>query len=113
MTVFKSYLLTFQYALRHSLTMKAFTELLQLISVHTPKGTAMPSSVLNLKKYFVDAYPSASAVQHAYCSSCHRPLASIESSCDGDGCGGGSPAVFITVPVVGKMEGRQVGKNGR
>lgn len=33
-SVFQSQLLVFQYALRHGLTTKAFTELLQLLSVH-------------------------------------------------------------------------------
>ena len=33
----QSYLLIFQYAVRHGLTTKAFTELLQLLSVHLPQ----------------------------------------------------------------------------
>ena len=105
----QSYLLTFQYALRHSLTAKGFTELLQLISVHSPKGAAIPTSVHNLKKYFVETFPSASPVQHAYCSSCQRPLPSIESSCDGDGCTGGCPAVFITIPIAAQIKAKMEG----
>lgn len=35
---FQSLLLVFQYAIRHSLIKKAFTELLQLLSVHLPPG---------------------------------------------------------------------------
>ena len=38
-------LLIFQYAMWHSLSKKAFTELLQLLSVHLPKDAQIPKSV--------------------------------------------------------------------
>ena len=42
LSVFQSNLLVFQHAIRHSLTGREFTELLQLLSVHLPKGTGIP-----------------------------------------------------------------------
>ena len=45
LTSLQSSLLVFQYAIRHSLTTKAFTELLQLVSVHVLPGAAVPKSV--------------------------------------------------------------------
>ena len=112
LTVFQSHLLIFQYAVRHSLSVKAFTELLKLLSVHAPQGATIPKSVHNIKRYFLHAFPDASPVQHAYCSLCQRSLPSVDSRCEGRGCQGGDSAVYITIPVgpqiKRKMEGRQV-----
>lgn len=52
LTSFQSHLLLFQYGLRHSLTTKAFTELLQLLTVHLPRGAKVPKSVHHLKRFF-------------------------------------------------------------
>lgn len=37
LSVFDSYLLLYQYAIRHSITQKAFSELITLVSAHLPK----------------------------------------------------------------------------
>ena len=103
LTVFQSYLLIFQYTVRHSLSTKAFTELLQLLSVHAPRGAAISKSVHNMKRYFLQVFPEANTVQHAYCSSCQRSLPSVASSCGGSACQGGHPAMYITVH---KLRGR-------
>lgn len=96
----QSRLLVFQYAIRHSLTTKAFTELLQLLSVHVPRGAAIPKSVHRLKNYFVESFPEAKANRHFYCSCCQRPIPSTGApSCSGNGCSGGRPVVFITIPL--------------
>ena len=99
LTVFQSYLLVFQYAVRHSLTTKAFTELLMLLSVHAPQGAHVPKSVHKLKSFFVQAFPEAKCIPHPYCSYCQRPLASLDTKCTGNGCGGGPPLEFITIPL--------------
>lgn len=110
LSTFQSHLLVFQFAIRHSLTGKSLTELLQLLTVHLPQGAAIPKSVHQLKRFFVDNFPEAQAVQHVYCSCCQRSLASMEARCLGNGCSGGTPSVFITVPVGPQlkrmMEGR-------
>ena len=85
----QSRLLVFQYSLQHSLTKKAFTELLQLLPVHLPTKAAIPSSVYGLKQEFIEAFPEAVAEQHHYCSS---------QNCQG-GSSGGAAAVFITIPL--------------
>ena len=99
LSTFQSHLLVFQYAIRHSLTKKAFTELLQLLSVHLPPGAGIPKSVHSLKQVFVEAFPEAKAEQHLYCSCCQRLIPLGATSCVGDGCNHGSPAVFITLPI--------------
>lgn len=96
----QSRLLIFQYAIRHSLTTKAFTELLQLLSVHVPQGASVPKSVHRLKTLFLEAFPEAKANQHFYCSCCQRPIPSTgDQRCSGNGGGGGRPVVFITIPL--------------
>jgi hypothetical protein len=99
LSTFQCYLLVFQYAIQHSLTTKAFTELLQLIAVHLPKGAATPRSVHNLKRFFVESYPELQPIRHHYCSCCQRPLPSESSICSGRGCSGGNLATFITIPA--------------
>ena len=96
---FQSHLLVFQYALCHSLTKRAFTELLQLLSVHLPPGARVPKSVHYLKQVLVEAFPEARAEQHAYCSCCQRLIPSGAHSCEGGVCSGGRLAVFITLPI--------------
>ena len=54
LTSLQSSLLLFKYAIRHSLTTKAFTELLQLLSVHVPEGAAVyTNSSRGLFKHFL------------------------------------------------------------
>ena len=89
LSILQSNLLVFQFAIRHSLTGKAFTELLQLLSVHLPKGAAVPKSVHTFKRFFVDAFPQSQAIQHVYCSCCQRPLTGKSERCLGNGCSGG------------------------
>ena len=91
LTVFQSYLLVFQYAVRHSLTTKAFTELLMLLSVHAPQGAHVPKSVHKLKSFFVQAFPEAK--MHS------TPILLLLPKCTGNGCGGGPPLDFITIPL--------------
>ena len=99
LSTYQSNLVLFQFAIRHSLTTKAFTELLQLLCVYLPRGAAIPRSVHSLKRYFIDSFPESQARKYYYCSCCQRPLESASARCFGTGCTGGTAAVFITVPV--------------
>lgn len=97
-----SHLLVLHYALRHSLTKKAFTELL---FVHLPRGATIAKSVYSLKRFFVECFPESQALQHYYCECCQRSLPSSGSTCAGDGCGHeGCPAVYITVPIAPQIK---------
>ena len=70
LTAYHSNLLLLQYAIRHSLTNKTFTELLQLMSVHLPPGSKVSKSVHHLKNFFLEAYPEAEeAVKHVFVDS--------------------------------------------
>ena len=95
-TVITSYLLILQFALWHSLSAKAFSELLQLIAVHLPNGANLPHSVHNLK-FFSKLFPDVQATVHGYCSVCHKLLPSALSVCED--CSTGQINRFITVPL--------------
>ena len=92
-----SYLLILQFALRHSLSAKAFSELLQLIAVHLPDGANLPRSVHNLKKFFSKLFPDLQATVHGYCSVCHKLLPSALSV--REDCSTGQINRFITVSL--------------
>ena len=49
--LFESHLLCFQFAIRHSLTAKVFSELLQLLLVHLPSSSMAPKSIHRLKSF--------------------------------------------------------------
>ena len=110
-TIFESYLLALQYATRHSLTKKAFEELLQLISIYIPASAQAPRSCHKLKRFFCGLFPGTSPIVHYYCSFCHSRLLEQESNCSTNGCPGNDKGQFISVPLGPQikriMEGRQ------
>ena len=71
LTISQSRLLVFQYSLRHSLTKKVFTEFLQLLSVHLPPKSCMPTSVHKLKQVIIEEFPEVTVEEHHYCTFCH------------------------------------------
>ena len=56
-TVLESYLLAFQYSVKHKLSKIALSELLQLIKVHLPQPTPYPTSVYQMKAFFMELFP--------------------------------------------------------
>ncbi len=103
-TVFMSHLLLFQYAMRHSLTKKALDELLRLISVMLPAGSAVPKSVHALKKSLVQMFPDQKPSMQRYCSVCNR-LLSHEEQCE---CSG-EVSQFVHVPLAPQLRARLQG----
>ena len=73
-SVIDSYILMLQYALKHSLTKKAFEELIKLISVHLPTDTNMSKSIYQLKNFFMQIFPEVVATPYQYCKVCHELL---------------------------------------
>ena len=102
-SVFESHLLCFQFAIRHSLTAKAFSELLQLLSVHLPSSSMAPKSIHRLKSFFVDFFPHASPTIHAYCSCC-LSLLGEEGFCSTEGCQGGAKEEFISIALAPQLK---------
>ena len=109
-SVFESHLLSFQFAIRHSLTTKAFSELLQL-SVHLPSSSMAPRSIYRLKSFFVDLFPHASPSSSLLCI---LSLLSEEEFCPTEGCQGGAKE-FISIALAPQLrrifEGKGVHNN--
>lgn len=105
LTVFMAYLLIFQYSLRHSLTKKALQELLQLVCVLLPAGSACPRSVHSLKNFFTEGFPDHKPSIKQYCTNCLK-LLSTEQNCE---CNA-STSDFITVPLGPQLKARLEGK---
>ena len=104
LTVFATYLLIFQYSVRHSLTKRALQKLLQLLSVLLPSGSALPKSVNALKSFFVQRFPDQKPLIRNYCSNCHQLLTQTEECC-------ASKHQFLTVPLGPQLEVRLEGQH--
>ena len=97
-TILESYLMAFQFSVRHSLTKKAFSELLQLISVHLPKSSSYPRSINTVKKILLQYFPHISPTVHTYCPYCLVTLPS-DGTCTRNDCPGVGTNQFVTIPL--------------
>ena len=97
-SVFESHLLCFQFAIKHSLTTTAFSELLQLLTVHLPSSSMAPKSIYRLKSFFVDLFPHASPTDYPYCAVC---LSLLDE--EGEGCQGGDEEEFISIALAPQL----------
>lgn len=97
LSVLDSYILLLQYSLRHSLTKKAFSELIDLVTVHLPPTSKSADSLHNLVGVFTKLFEDVQPVPCWYCSKCHRSLDSASTNCP-SGCSETSDQ-FIHVPV--------------
>lgn len=102
-TVFQSYLLVFQYSMKHSLTKSALSDLLQLIKVHLPQNTSYLSSVHQMKEFFTKLLPHATPLVHQYCSYCLSALPS-NGACAMANCPGTTKGQFITIPLTPQLK---------
>ncbi len=93
-TQFQSLVLVLLFAIRHGLSGKGISELLQLFRVHLPPSARLPSTVHTLRRYFLRAYPECQSQAYSYCDLCHRVLQIPQEVCEDPGCGG-NPDYFI------------------
>ncbi len=100
LTVFDSYLLILQYALRHSLTKSATADLLDLMAMHLPSGQSV--SHYKLRKFFVDLFSDITCDTHYCCKKRHRPVENASATC-ANGCQEGL-IDFITIPVAAQLK---------
>ena len=101
-SVLESHLFCFQFSIRHSLTAKAFSELLQLLSVHLPSSSLAPKSIYRLKSFFIDLFPHASPTVYPYCVTC-LSLLGEEGFCLTEGCQGGAREEFISIALAPQL----------
>ena len=78
---YQTLVLIFQFVLRHGLSNKVFTELLQLLLVLLPKSTNLPRSVYLFKKLITELFPETESKVQEYCTQCHKLLKSSGSVC--------------------------------
>ena len=98
-TAFESHMLCFQFAVRHSVTSVAFTE---LVGALLPRCN-VSTSVYRLKKFFLDLFPHAKCCTHDYCTNCHR-LLKPNQLCQTTGCGSLNSDQFISIPLVSQLK---------
>ena len=103
-SILLSYLLIFQFVINHSLSGKAFTELLQLLSIHLPRDAKLPSSAQKLKSFFADLFPDVTPVTYGYCSQCLALLPSPLSTCLREVCDDAKTEQFVTLPLQSQLQ---------
>ena len=97
-SIFMSRFQIFQYAFIY------FSQLLDLIAVHLPQEAKVSTTVYSVKKFFSDLFPDMKVSHHPYCSSCHRPLLTLQSTCDSVACAGSPVAKFVTIPLENQLQ---------
>ena len=107
--VLNAYLMIFQFAIRHSLTTKAFAELLQLIAAFLPLYAKAPKTVNALKTIFIDIFPHSKTVEHWYCSCCHQLLGPA-ATCSREACSNAKRDCFISIPLGAQLKKRMESK---
>lgn len=105
-SIWMTYLLVFQFSIRHSLTESALKELLLLISVLLPVQALFPKSVRKLKRFFSEGFPKLMPTFQEYCSSCHKLLEQGTSCTE---CQITKSAKFIAVPIGSQIESKLQG----
>ena len=96
-SIFDSHLLLFEFAIRHSLTKKAFSELIDLVATHLPRVAKPPASVYKLKQFFLHIFPDTASVTHKYCSKCHHLFGDHDTVCEN--CCKAKVSQFIEIPI--------------
>ena len=104
-SVLDSYLLTYQFALKHGLSKVALDELIRLLITHLPRSSKAATSLHTLEKYFSQSLEITTEV-HRYCDVCHRLIQAENNQCE-SGCQS-SVRTFVVVPIdlqLKKLEG--------
>ena len=106
LSVLDSYLLLLQYAIRHSLNKKAFSELLLLVGAHLPSTKMISSYKLN--KLFTDLFDDIQGRTYYCCSTCHQSLQSVSSVCSNN-CES-ETTDFLIIPLGPQLKRRLEGE---
>lgn len=98
-SVMQAHILIFQFALKHHLTAKAFSELLLLLKVLAPSHL-LPQSLYLLKSFFLKVIPDVTVVKHYYCRTCHKPHNIADGNqCSNSFCTCATFDSFIRIPL--------------
>lgn len=80
-TMLQAYFMVFQFALKHYLSSKAFSELLLLLKILLPADNSLPKSIYLFKSVLVKSFPHVEVCEHYYCQDCHEPLNGSNALC--------------------------------
>lgn len=100
-SILDSHVLIFHYVVSHGLSKKAFSELLQLISVILPPCNKLASSVYKLKQLFLEVFPHVTTGTYNYCGTCHK-LINDSPVC----CSQSSTQQFLYIPVTSQLKNK-------
>ena len=95
-SVLDSYLLIYQFALKHGLSKVALDELIRLLTTHLPRSSKAATSLYTLEKYFAQRLEITTEV-HRYCDTCHRLVEAESDRCE-SGCQS-TVRTFVVVPI--------------
>ena len=107
-SVSDSHALLLLYFLRHGLTKKAQSELLQLIELHLPQSAKTAGSLYKLKKLFKGIFSDVQADAHRFCDGCYGPLQPGES-CEDRRCQGAKVKKFVMAPIAAQLKRKAEG----
>ena len=95
-SVLDSYLLTYQFALKHGLSKVALDELIRLLTAHMPRTSKAATSLHTLEKYFAQHLEISTEI-HRYCDTCHQLVEAGSDQC-ASGCQS-TIRTFVVVPI--------------
>ena len=105
LSVMDSYLLLYTFFLRHSLSKKAFAELIRLVSAHLPATTSDKAarSLYQLRKYFMTEFCDLVASPYYYCQNCHYLFTDEVFTCPQE-CDINAPHRFWVTPISAQLK---------
>ena len=111
LTILDSYLMLYQFALRHCITDTAFSELISLVDTHVPKDAKSATSLYKLRKFFESNFNDLGSQLYTYCIKCHRLLeGDPDLTVCPSGCGGSQVNKFLYVPIQPQLKKKLEGK---
>ena len=108
LTILDSYILHYEFALRHRLTKQAFSELIGLVSAHLPSSESPALSVHMLQQFFVRHFDELAPISYHYCSACHRLLEPPNVVDCPNGCAAAT-SQFLHIPLSLQLKRRLEG----
>ena len=109
LTILDSYATLLRFSIRHGLSKKALSELIQLVNLHLPHSSQSVRSVYKLNKLFTDTFDDVQTKSYNYCSSCHALLDA--DKCSNTLCDEAPVCKFIMFPLATQLKRRLEGNS--
>lgn len=99
LTLWETYMLLMQHSVWHSLTRRAFGDLLKLVGMLLTSKSKV--SYYKLQKYFLDLYGNVGFTKRYCCARCHSSLTTKEATCPSEYKS--TPTEFLTMSVESQL----------